>query len=109
MNKVDYWIEATEFALEDVDRAGVFSDDEIRTLAKSLEGSAEQQSMAFGCDVAPNPLIAEIERLKAIHKKEMEHMEQRDYIFRKNIARRHGGHNADNVYIDGDDAVYDRG
>ena len=108
MNKVDYWIEALEFALEDVDRTGAFSTDEIRTLAESLEGSAEQQGMAFGYDAIPNPLIAEIEKLKAAHELEIEQLEKRDYIFRKNVADRHGPYvSVNDVHIDGNDVVYD--
>lgn len=108
-HRLNYWIEAVESALEDVNKLNMFSNDEIKSLAETLQGSSEQESMAFGTEHIPNPLEAEIRNIKSKHKKEIEQYENREFIFRKNVSDRHGPYvDPGDVYINGNDVVYDR-
>lgn len=109
MEKIDYWIESLECIFEDIGRINVFSTEELKTIAESLIISADQESMAFGCSAAPNPLIQEISDLKKKHEVEMNIMEKRDEIFRKNVADRHGPYvNENDVYIENNTVYFDR-
>ena len=106
--RLDYWIEAVESALEDVNKLDMFSNDEIKSLAETLQGSSEQESMAFGTEHIPNSLETEIRNIKTKHKKEIEQYENREFIFRKNVSDRHGPYvDPRDVYINGNDVVYD--
>lgn len=64
MNKVSkYWIIATEEALEENEKCGLFSQREIEALAYSIETAARMESEACGHHNIPNLLVAENERL----------------------------------------------
>lgn len=105
---LDYWIEAVESALEDVNKLDMFSNDDIKSLAETLQGSSEQESMAFGTEHIPNPLEAEIRNIKSKHKKEIKQYEKRELVYRQNVADRHGPRVGPNqVYIDGNNVMYD--
>jgi len=107
-NRLNYWIEAVECALEDANKLNMFSNDDIKTLAENISISAEQESMAFGTEHIPNPLETEIQNMKSKHKKEIEQYNHREFIFRKNVSDRHGPYvDPGDVYIDGNNIVYD--
>lgn len=61
---LDYWIEAVETSLEDIGKLTDFSKTEIRSMAEDMYTSADCQDMAFGSNMAENPLIAEIKELR---------------------------------------------
>ena len=62
---LNYWIEAVESALEEVGKLTLFSKDDIKILAETLQISSEQQSMMFGYENIPNPLESEIQKIKS--------------------------------------------
>lgn len=105
-NVLNYWIEAVESALEEIDKLSYFSNKEIKTLAETLCISSEQQSLAFGYEHIPNPLEAEIIKIKSEYNHKIEILERNDLIYRKNVANRHGI-NAENVYIKDEIVMYD--
>ena len=110
MNKdiLNYWIEAVESALEEVEKLDVFSKEDIINMAETLQISSEQESMAFGTEAIPNPLESEIRNIRSRHEKEISEFEKRDLIFRKNIANRHGPRvGPENVHIEGGNVEYD--
>lgn len=59
----EYWIIATEEALEENEKAGFFTQQEIEALAYSIEMAARMESEACGYSSIQNPLKAENERL----------------------------------------------
>lgn len=108
MDKLEYWIEAVEFALEDIGKVNILSREDLKIFAQSIVTSADQESMAYGSCVADNPLINEIEKLNEKHKIEMDKMEKRELIFRKNVADRHGPNVSEkDVYIEHGSVYYD--
>lgn len=61
---LEYWIEAVETSLEDAGKLTDFSKTEIRSMAEDMCTSAECQNMAFGSNMAENPLTVEIKELQ---------------------------------------------
>ena len=108
MNKLDYWIEAVEAALEDIGKLNNYTNEELKTVAESLIISSEQESMAFGYDCIPNPLESTIRDMKSKHESEIKQYEKRESVYRQNVADRHGPRVGPNqVYIDGNNVMYD--
>jgi len=104
---LNYWIEAVESALEEVGKLTLFSKDDIKILAETLQISSEQQSMMFGYENIPNPLESEIQKIKSEFEKKITKLEQNDLVYRKNVADRHGV-NPEQVYLDGENVMYDK-
>ncbi len=104
---LNYWIEAVETALEEVNKIGLFSREEIKTLSETLQISSEQQSMAFGYENIPNLLESEIQKIKSEYELKIAKIEQDLFVYRKNVADRHKI-NPENVYLDGNNVMYDR-
>lgn len=52
MEKIDahlkYWVEAVEAGIEEIGREGVFTKEEIISIANTIQGAAENKSMFFG-------------------------------------------------------------
>ena len=97
--RLDYWIEAVETVLEDMDKYTLFAPGDIKYMAEGIQGYAEQESMAFGTEFIPNPMETEISKLKAEHEKEIERFESDELLYRTNIANRYGPSvSAGNVY-----------
>lgn len=67
----EYWTDAIEAALSDIGKDGLLSREELETVGGSLAGSAENQSIAFGWDVASANLDAAREREKDDLRKEV--------------------------------------
>ena len=103
---LNYWIEAVESALDDVGKIALFSKEDIKTLAETLQISSEQKSMAFGYEHIPNPLESEIQKIKSQYENKIAKLEQNEWVYRKNIANRHRI-NPENVYLDGENILYD--
>ena len=100
--RVEYWIEAVECALEGLEKQKLLTKDEIKYMAEALQGSAEQESMAFGCDSVSNPLEDRMREMKDKHDKEMQYYIDREYIFRKNFSDGCGPRvNPEDIYING--------
>jgi hypothetical protein len=58
----DYWREAVAIAL---DEEGVeVTSEQLDRLGESLAVSAENEGQAFGRDMIPNPMVAEVEAVK---------------------------------------------
>lgn len=55
---IDYWAEAAAYAIEEVGKFDQFTSEDFAAIGKSLLISAENQSMAFGWDVADANLSA---------------------------------------------------
>lgn len=109
MDKSDYWIEAVLSALDAVDKLELFTESELKLIAEDIATSADQESMAYGSSVAENPLTNEIKELKEKHKQELHQFEQRDEIFRKYVADRHGPYvSVNDVYTENGSVYYDR-
>lgn len=83
----DYWLEALEIALDDEGLLDAIPKKARENIAGSLEISHENYGMAHGHDAIPNPRDADIERLKAAHKREIEEFEALDAAYRKGIGR----------------------
>lgn len=59
---MDYWKDCIAEAFED---AGIVATaEQLSTVVAWVEGAHENYSMAHGYDCIPNPLVAEIEKLK---------------------------------------------
>ncbi len=84
--RFDYWKEALECSLHEAGASGVLSDDVVDLVAQGLVGSAENQSMAFGHDCAPNPVNAEIANLKRLREADQKEHEARIAAHRKTLA-----------------------
>ena len=85
--KLDYWTEAVEVALEDIENN--LSAVDIKSIAESMMISADQQSMAFGSDVADNPLKVEVNNLKTQLKHDQDINDTQEQIYRQHIADAH--------------------
>lgn len=78
---MNYWEECISEALED---AGITaSQQQIDIVASWVEGAHDNYGTAMGYDAIPNPLVSEIESLKAAHKKELARLEEEAYRSRK--------------------------
>lgn len=66
----NYWIEAVECALDDVGITA--TDEQIISIAASMETNHECYGMAFGHDCIPNPVVLEKEKLEKDLKYEKE-------------------------------------
>jgi hypothetical protein len=87
MSSVEYWEESLGQALCDVGVWELITKEQRREIAEALASSAENESMCMGWDCIPNPQDTEIDRLKAAHAEERRQWEQRDSIYRRDIAR----------------------
>ena len=97
--KLEYWIEAVMSALDEIDEISLFTDQNIKDLAESMLISAEQEGMAFGYDVIPNPLSTEITKIKEENAREIADWENRDRIYRQSIADAYKLSARDMIYI----------
>lgn len=93
---LDYWIEAIETSLEDMGKLTDFSNVEIRSMAEDMYTSADCQNMAFGSNMAENPLTEEIKELQNKYNKATNESDDRERILLDYIAR---GHNDLSVSI----------
>jgi len=70
MSTYDYWREAVEIGLEEIDVR--LTPDQVESLSRSVEHSHEMYGMATGRDCIPNPMVTEINEQKRLHKAEVE-------------------------------------
>jgi hypothetical protein len=54
----EYWAEAVGLALDDMGKWSLFAPEEIKELGRALAVSADNQSIAFGWDIASGNLAA---------------------------------------------------
>jgi len=94
---MDYWKECISEAFED---AGIeATEEQINTVTLWVDGAHENFGLATGRDFIPNPLIAEVEKVKReMVDQQLRHEGQLNGV-RKGVARRRGVDVAD-VYID---------
>ena len=96
---MDYWKECIEEAFED---AGIdATQDQIVSVASFVDGAHENYGMSMGHDCIPNPLEAEICKLKEDFEKERNGLERLNTVYRQSVATRRRV-DLHNVYIDGD-------
>ena len=103
---MDYWKECISEAF---DEAGITATEEqIAMVAGDVQVSHENYGMAFGHDCIPNPLEAEVKKLKdELKNKEDNHERCLDGI-REGVAMRRNVHRADvHIEVDGN-VTYDR-
>jgi hypothetical protein len=102
---MDYWTECISEALED---AGIVATEEqIETIVSWVEGAHENYGMAHGYDAIPNPMIAEIDKLKADMEQQQQAADAKVLVYKKNVARRYKT-SVDNVYLDGESVIVER-
>lgn len=77
----------------------IATEEQIDTVISWVVNASENYGLATGRDCIPNPKNSEIEALKALHKKEIERLENRDLQYRQSVAKRHGV-DANQVYLD---------
>jgi hypothetical protein len=98
----DYWEECIAEALEDAKVSA--TGDQIAIIAGWVEGAHENYGMAHGYDSIPNPMISEIEMLKADHRRYIAEKDCQIECFRRSVARRRNVDISD-VYLDGGDVM----
>jgi len=78
MNKVDYWIECTETALEE---AGITATEaQIKTIADCFQGGLENYDMAFPSGAPDLPKESELDKVRAKLKREREKLHYRLWV-----------------------------
>ena len=75
MSMSDYWCDAIGDSLEQMGAFSALTPEQIRALAKDVEVSVENRSLADGSDAIPNPMIHELKEVKRAHKAEVEYIE----------------------------------
>ena len=102
---MDYWNECISEAM---DESGIVATEaQIKTVADIVSGAHQEYGMAFGHDAIPNPMIAEIEQIKARCYKELAAAEYRENCYRDSVAERRGVSRRD-VYLENGAVRYDR-
>jgi Cys-tRNA synthase (O-phospho-L-seryl-tRNA:Cys-tRNA synthase) len=83
---MDYWKECVS---ESFDDAGIVATKEqIDIVASWVDGAHENYGMAFGYDAIPNPMLTEVENLKAKIAKLEELHERQIHGIKKGVANR---------------------
>lgn len=71
---------------------------EQKELGADVAGNAENYGTYSGQDCIPDPREAEIDRLKAQHKRDLTEVEAQAELFRRSVAR-HNGVDQSRIYI----------
>lgn len=87
MSMLDYWREALQAALEDVDAIGVLTPEQIDGAAKVLLGARETESQWDGSDCIPNPEIAEAKRARDGYAKKVAQLMEEAHAYKCAFAR----------------------
>lgn len=98
----EYWHEAASIALEE---AGISATSEqLKTIAESIENSADMRAEAFGEISIPDPRSIEIAELKKSLKKKDEECERAEMVWKKEACKV-AMVDPDLVWRDGDDIM----
>ncbi len=99
---MDYWNECIEAAFSD---AGIeATPEQIDQVAGDVEGAHENYGMAFGHDAIPNPMNAELERLRKHKDAEIADLKEQIGTYRRSVARRRGVSES-SVYLEHDSVM----
>lgn len=104
--KFDYWQEALNVALEDIDKFDVLTDDEKKIVAESLVTSSECESMCYYTPSSRDIENSEITNLKKRIKELEQEVNTIRTDFKKNVAMRRGCDPSDVTLLDNGHAEY---